>query len=124
MTITFNHPTRSRALYINRNRAEIEISETRGFNPEQATPSERIAMNEALALMAKAPIFTGDLSRHAEGGYCAVIELADDWVLAGTDIANVGGMQLSSDGFYVIRKGRIALCGEPLRSARDMQWWT
>jgi hypothetical protein len=113
MTITFNHPTRSRALYINRNRAEIEISETRGFNPEQATPSERIA-----------PIFTGDLSRHAEGGYCAVIELADDWVLAGTDIANVGGMQLSSDGFYVIRKGRIALCGEPLRSARDMQWWT
>jgi hypothetical protein len=57
-----------------------------------------------------------------KAGPGAVQSLADGWTLAGTNIANVGGMRTCADGFYVIRNGRIARCNYQITSVREMNW--
>jgi hypothetical protein len=126
MKITFR-PYRKRdnslMLYINRsNGVSVGISADRGFAPygRGATPGKRNAMTAALAVFnAYAVPFTGDLATHTEDGFCAVTPLADGWTLVGTDVCNIGGMQVGSDGMYIVRNNKILRCDtydEPARS--------
>ena len=126
MKITFrpyNRRDGSVMLYINRsNGVSVGISAERGFAPygRGTTPGMRNAMAAAKAVFnAYAEPFIGDLNKHDEGGYCAVTPLADGWTLVGTDVCNIGGMPVGSDGFYIVRHGKILQCGtydEPTRS--------
>jgi hypothetical protein len=117
MNITFKHYAKrdgSVMLYINRsNGISVGISEDKGFRPygKGLTEGQRNAMIAARAVMKDAPLFTGDLKAHAEGGLAAVTHLCDGWTLVGTDVGNIGGMTVGSDGGYVIYDGRITKCG-------------
>lgn len=109
MTIRFQPYVRkdkSLMLYINRsNGVSIGISPQRDFAPygKDSTQGKRNAYSAALkTFFAHAKRFTGDLSKHTEGGFCAPV-VCGDWTLVGTDVANIGGMDVGADGSYLIR---------------------
>lgn len=58
--------------------------------------------------------FTGNLADHHEDGPCTVIKLANGWVMAGTEVARIGGMQVQGDGDYIIADGLIFHMGYTL----------
>lgn len=113
MTITFKSYRRkdgSFMLYVNRsNGVSVGMSPERQFTTygKGVTDGQRNAVEAALkAFEAVSRPFTGDLSKHSEPkADCGL------FVLAGTDVANIGGMDVGADGAYVIRNGRIAPCG-------------
>ena len=108
----------SMMLYINRsNGVSVGISVERGFSPygKDATPGRRNAYDAAVAaIKANGKPFSGDLAMHTEGGLCAPVKLANGWVLVGTDVANIGGMSVGSDGSYLIAYGLIVPMAHPL----------
>lgn len=120
MTIIFKPYKRrdgSLMLYINRsNGVSVGLSPERGWAPygKDATPGKRNAMDASRkAFDLNSVPFTGDLKNHTEGGFCAPIECGP-YTLVGTDVCDIGGMTVKSDGSYVISGGRIAKCGEEL----------
>lgn len=126
MTITFKPYTRrdgSVMLYVNRgNGVSVGISAERGFSPygRGATQGQRNAMAEAYSVIrAHGRPFTGDLAAHTESGFCAVVRLANGWSLAGTDVGNIGGMEVGGDGMYLVAEGLILRCGEALAEAAE-----
>ena len=121
MTITFREYVRkdgSRMLYINRsNKVSVGISAERGFSPygRGATQGMRNAWEAAHAVIREhGRHFTGDLTQHDERGLCAPVTLASGWVLVGTDVGNIGGMNVGSDGGYLIAGDLIVKTGKPL----------
>lgn len=117
MEITFKSYARrdgSIMLYINRsNGVSVGISADRGFSPygKGVTEGQRNAVNAALATFrAHAAVFTGDLSKHIETGFCAPVSCGN-YTLVGTDIATIGGMSVGADGAYIVRDGMILRCG-------------
>jgi hypothetical protein len=110
MTISFRPYQRkdgSLMLYINRsNGVSVGIAPGQDFAPygKSTTIGQRNAHTAALRTFWKhAKLFTGDLESHTEGGLCAPVDCGG-WILVGTDVANVGGMDVGADGSYVIRR--------------------
>lgn len=117
MKITFKTYKRrdgSLMLYINRsNGVSLGLSPERGFAPygKNATAGQRNAYDAASRVFAlHGRAFTGDLSKHSEGGYCAPVECGG-FTLVGTDRGQIGGMPVAGDGAYVIHAGLILACG-------------
>jgi len=108
---------RSRMLCIGRSDGtSVAITPKYGFQPygPGASEGKRQAVQAAVAVVrAYGQLFTGDIALHTEGGCCAPVQCGN-WVLVGTDIANVGGMSLDADGAYVIHGGYILGCGDYL----------
>ena len=101
-------------LFINRsNKLSVGVTEG-GFSPygKRTTNGQRNAFNAAIDVVHKhGQQFTGDLSKHDEGGYCAAVECGP-FTLVATDVAAIGGMSVGSDGGYVICGGKILPQGE------------
>lgn len=123
MTITFKPYVRkngSLMLYINRsNGVSVGIAPENGFSPygKNTTQGQRNAYEAAVAAFdASAVPFTGDLKAHAEGGLCKPVECAG-FTLVGTDMGNIGGMPVDSDGAYIVRGNKILKCGKPVEEA-------
>lgn len=96
-------------LYINRsNRVSVGVSPDQGFGlRKNMTKGKDNAADAAKkAFFANAIPFTGDLDAHTEDGFCAPVECGP-YTLAGTDVANIGGMNVGNDGGYVVRAGLI-----------------
>lgn len=102
-------------LYINRsNGVSIGISQSKGFYPYGAGTTEgmRNVMNAAYDVIdAYAQPFTGDIKAHKEVGFCAPVELANGWVMVGTDVGNIGGHQTGGDGHFLIVENVIIKMG-------------
>jgi len=118
-TITFNPYKRrdgSLMIYINRsNGVSVGVSPEKGFGPStKLTKGQSNAIDAAKRAFAdNSEPFTGDLTAHAEGGFCAPVECGP-YTLVGADVGEIGGMKVSSDGAYIVRDGRIARCGVPM----------
>lgn len=126
MNITFNAYRRrdnSQMLYVNAsNGVSVGISAERGFSPygKGATQGQRNAMDAAWeAIRANGKVFTGDLTKHTETGFCAPLTLANGWVMVGTDVANIGGMDVGADGGYLIVQGLIVPLGQRLSTETE-----
>lgn len=102
-------------LYINRsNNVSVGISEEYDFTPygKWSTQGKRNCYDAALNVIARhGKEFTGDITKHAEGGFCQPVVLANGWLMAGTDVAEIGGMKVGSDGHYLIACGKIISMG-------------
>ncbi len=117
MNITFNPYVRRDGkvmLYVNRsNGVSVGLSGDRPFSSygKGVTPGQRNAIAAALATFrAHAAVFSGDLAQHTETGLAAVSD-CDLFQMAGTDVANIGGMAVGRDGPYIVRDGLILRCG-------------
>jgi hypothetical protein len=111
---TYQKKDGSLMIYINNDRrVSIGISADRGFSPygNGSTQGQRNLWDAFWSLVQTAEQFTGDLSTHDEPGFCAVRQLAEGIALAGTDVCNIGGHKVGSDGSYVVVRGRILHCG-------------
>jgi hypothetical protein len=131
MEITFRPYKRkdgSLMLYINRsNRVALGISPEKGFTPygTGSTDGMRNAYAAACSVIKiHGKPFTGDLSKHTESGFCAPVPLANGWTLVGTDVAEIGGMKVGSDGHYLVADGLIVPIGDPLdEDENGMKAW-
>jgi hypothetical protein len=128
MDITFKPYTRrdgALMLYINRsNGVSVGISPECGFAPygKNSTQGKRNLWQAAHKVIAEhGRRFTGDLAQHHETGFCAPAKLANGWILVGTDIAEIGGMTVGSDGAYLIADGMILRCGVPLEEPMERE---
>lgn len=96
-------------MFINRsNRCSVGVTEE-GFSPygKRSSNGQRNTYDAAFNVFAKhGEIFTGDLSKHNEGGLCAAVECGP-FTLVGTDLATIGGMKVGSDGGYVVLGNKI-----------------
>ena len=121
MQTTFKHYARrdgSVMLYINRsNGGSIGISADRDFSPygKGSTQGMRNVYDAACRVIKIfGRPFTGDLSKHTETGFSAPVLLANGWTIVGTDVANIGGMDVGEDGGFLIANGLIVKMGRPL----------
>lgn len=101
-------------VYINRsNGVSVGISHDQSSSAysKGMTDGKRNAMKAAFEVFrANAVPFTGDLKNHTE---MQPIKMQfPEFILVWTDECNIGGMQVSSDGPYLIYDGLILRCGE------------
>lgn len=110
-------------LYINRsNRVSVGLSEDRSWAAygKGVTAGQRNAVAAARAVIrAHGEDFTGDLENHKKAGNPEPIDCGGVVTLAITEIAEVGGMSVRSDGAYVIMDGKIVRCGVPYNEVLD-----
>jgi hypothetical protein len=103
---------------------EVELYHTsiyfEGYTFEQAVAAIEAAKGLFDSDAASAP-FTGDLSRHMEVGPNTPRIICGLFILAGTEVANIGGMRTICDGHYLIRDDRILRCETP---DRPSSWWS
>lgn len=115
MNIVFRPYTKKNGevmLYINRsNGVSVGVSAAERFYPYGvgSTQGKRNAYEAACRVIKKAPVFTGDLGALAPGQ--SFQPLANGWVVAVTDTAELGGEKLMSNGAYVVAGNRILRCG-------------
>lgn len=97
-------------LYINNDRkVSIGVTEKDGFGlSKNITQGQRKLIDSALAVFHQNAFdFTGNLDLHKEekvqcGPYTLVI----------TDIAEIGGQNVQSDGAYIVRENKYLPCGQ------------
>lgn len=103
-------------LYVNGGHGvSLGLSPERNFAPygKGSTEGQRKLYAAAIRAVKSGPVFTGDLAAHTEGGYCAPVT-CDVFTMVGTDVAEIGGMKLDSDGGYIVAFGHIVKSGQPL----------
>lgn len=96
-------------IYLNNDRnVSVGISEN-GYPPSmKQTQGQKNLINAALKTFNKnAKEFTGDIDAHNE-----IKAICGPYTLLATDVCNIGGMVVGSDGGYIVRNGRILRCSE------------
>lgn len=97
-------------IYLNNDRrVSVGVSPESGFGPSSKRTAGETKLIDAarMAFDDNSLPFTGSIDAHDE-----IKAVCGPYTLLGTDVATIGGMQVSEDGGYIVRDGRYLRCGE------------
>lgn len=107
-------------LYINgSNGCSVPLTQKDGWQSTKSTAGQKKAVNAAMrAVKHFGRDFTGSVEAHAEGKYTF-----GHYTLLVTDVAEIGGQKVGSDGSYIVREGKYVPCGAWIDEDGGVEEW-